>query len=119
MPVIYGKTTIEVDGEHSANTVTNSRPEFYMRLAKDERFGIVKMTPKKTSRVVQELDIIPVSKGLIEKQQDVEIFRKQVDDGLYKIWPTNPLDPGEYAVIEYTEGKGNVQTWDFAYRAQN
>jgi hypothetical protein len=119
VPVIYGKTTIEVDGEHSANTVTDSRPEFYMRLAKDERFGIVKMTPKKTSRVVQELDIVPVSKELIEKQQDIEIFRKQVDDGLYKIWPTNPLDPGEYAVIEYTEGKGNVQTWDFAYRTQN
>ncbi len=45
----------------------------------------------------------------------MEIFRQQVDDGLYKIWPTKPIEPGEYAVVEYTEGKVNVQVWDFAY----
>ncbi len=118
VPVVYGKTTVEVDGEHSVNTVSDPRPEFYMRLAKDERFGIVKTTPKKTSRVVQEWDIVPVSKDFVEKQEDVKIFRKQVDDGLYRIWPTDPLEPGEYAVIEYTEGKGNIQVWDFAYRPQ-
>jgi hypothetical protein len=57
-----------------------------------------------------------VTKELIEEQQDVEIFRRQVDEGLYKIWPTKALEPGEYAVVEYTQGKGNVQTWDFAWR---
>jgi hypothetical protein len=118
VPLIYGKTAVELDGEHSANTVSDPRPEFYMRLAKDERFGIVKTAPMKSSRVVQEWDIVPVSKDFFEKQEDVQIFRKQVDDGLYKIWPTGPLEPGEYAVIEYTEGKGNIQAWDFAYRPQ-
>jgi hypothetical protein len=36
-------------------------------------------------------------------------------EGLYKIWPTKPLEPGEYAVMEYTDGKVNIQVWDFAY----
>ena len=28
-------------------------------------------------------------------------------------WPEKPMPPGEYALIEYTEGKVNVQVWDF------
>ncbi len=119
IPVISGKTTVEVDGEHSSNVVTNGRPEFYFRLAKDERFALVRLSPKKGARLVQTWTIIPVSKELIEEQQDVEIYRKQIDEGLYQIWPTKPLEPGEYAVIEYTQGKGNVQTWDFAYVPPN
>jgi hypothetical protein len=116
IPVVSGKSTVELDGEHSANLVADPRPEFYIRLAQDERFGIVKMMPKKGVRVVQQWELVPVSKELIEKQQDVDVFRKQVGDGLYKIWPMQPLEPGEYAVVEYTAGKGNVQTWDFACR---
>ena len=46
--------------------------------------------------------------------QVVQVFTKQLsDNGLYKIWPQDPLEKGEYAVIEYTEGKVNPQIWDF------
>lgn len=114
IPVVSGKTTVELEGEHSASVMTSSRPEFYMRLDREENFGIVKMTLKKGGRVVQEWEIVPVTNEVIEKEQDIPIFRKQVDDGLYQIWPQQPLDPGEYAVIEYTAGKRNIQTWDFA-----
>ncbi len=116
VPVVAGKSTVEIDGEHSANVLATDRPEFYIRLAIDERFGIVRMSPKKGARIVQKWTIIPVTNEVVEEQQDIEVFRRQVDDGLYKIWPAKPLEPGEYAVIEYSEGKGNVQTWDFACR---
>jgi len=116
IPVVSGKATIELDGERSATVIANPRPEFYMRLSTDERFGIVKMTPKKGARVVQEWETIPVTKELVEKQQDIEVFRKQIGESLYKIWPAEPLEPGEYAVIEFTAGKGNIQTWDFAFQ---
>jgi hypothetical protein len=114
IPMIAGKTTVELDGEHSAKIMTSARPEFYFRLDHDENFGIVKMMPKKGVRVVQEWEIVPVSKEVIEKEQDIPVFRKQVDDGLYQIWPQQPLERGEYAVIEYTPGERNIQTWDFA-----
>ncbi|HVX65922.1 MAG TPA: hypothetical protein VHA11_04930 [Bryobacteraceae bacterium] len=117
IPVVSGKSTVELDGEHSANTTGNNRPEFYIRVANEERFSIVKMRPKKGFRIVQAWEIVPVTKELIETQDDVEIFRKQVDEGLYKIWPMQPLEPGEYAVVEYTAGKGNIQIWDFACAA--
>jgi hypothetical protein len=56
-----------------------------------------------------------VTKETIEEPDLVEIFQTQLTpDGLYKIWPKAPLPPGEYAVIEYTAGKLNIQVWDFA-----
>jgi hypothetical protein len=116
VPVITGKATVELEGERSANLAAGDRPEFYVRLAGEERFGIVRLGAKKGARVVQRWTIIPVSKELIEEQQDVEVFRRQVGDGLYKIWPVKPLEPGEYAVVQYTQGKGNAQVWDFAWR---
>jgi hypothetical protein len=54
-----------------------------------------------------------VTKEIVEEMNTIEVFRKQVAEGLYRIWPSKPLETGEYAVIEYTEGKGNVQVWDF------
>jgi hypothetical protein len=117
IPVVSGKVTVELDGEHSATLVPSNRPEFYFRPSKEEHFGIVRLKPtRKGARLVQTWTIVPVTKEVIEEQEEVEIFRKQVDDGLYKIWPTAPLDPGEYAVIEFTPGKGNIQAWDFAWK---
>ena len=59
--------------------------------------------------------MVPVTNEVVEQQEQVEIFRQQVDTDLYKIWPVKPLEPGEYAVMEYTDGKVNIQIWDFAY----
>ncbi|MGH9629953.1 MAG: hypothetical protein ACRD7E_16670, partial [Bryobacteraceae bacterium] len=115
IPIVAGKATIEIDGTKSDYVVTNGRPEFYIRLAQDERFGIVRLTLEKNSRIVQKWSIVPVSKEIIEESQEVEVFRRQMADRLYKVWPTQPLEPGEYAVVEYTQGEGNVQVWDFSY----
>jgi len=116
VPVIAGKADVELDGERSKNLVTSERPEFFMRLSAQERFGIVRLWPRKGVRVVQKWNIIPITKEIVEEQQDVEVFRQQLDEDLYKIWPVEPLKPGEYAVIQYTQGKGNLQVWDFAWR---
>jgi hypothetical protein len=115
VPVVAGKGTLELDGEKSLHVVNQERPEFYIQLDKQERFAIVKLTPRKGVRIVERLTFIPVSKEIVEERDQVEIFRKQLTpDGLYKIWPAEPLAAGEYAVVEYTEGALNVQIWDFS-----
>ena len=114
IPIVAGKATVELNGERSQNVVAMDRPEFYIRLAAEERFGIFRLKTQNGVRVVEKVSIIPVTKEYIEEPDLVEIFRKQVEEGLYKIWPTKPLTPGEYAVVEYTEGKLNLQVWDFA-----
>jgi hypothetical protein len=114
IPIVAGKSTVELDGESAALAIGQERPEFYIRLAAEERFTIVRLHPKKGVRLVETWNVIPVSKELIQEHDAVEIFRYQADDGLYKIWAQKPMPAGQYAVIEYTEGKGNTRVWDFA-----
>jgi hypothetical protein len=117
VPVVAGKGTLELDAEKSLNIINQASPEFYFQLEKQERFALVKLEPKKGVRVVERLTFIPVSKETVEERDEVEIFRKQMTpDGLYKIWPQKPLEPGEYALIEYTDGELNPQIWDFSYQ---
>jgi len=116
VPVVSGKGTLETQGAHSQNVFTNPEQEFYIQLSETERFGIIKLTPKGAVRIVENLTFVPVTKEVVEEQVPVEIFQKQMADGLYKIWPKEALEPGEYAVVEYTEGKINVQVWDFAIK---
>jgi len=113
LPLVTGKATVELDGPHASTGTANREPEFYIRLSEDERFGIVKMGEHKGNRVVEKVTIVPVSKENIEEPTLVDTFRKQEADGLFKIWPEKPMQPGEYAVVEYTEGKVNMQVWDF------
>jgi len=115
IPIVPGKSVVRLKEAHSANKITSARPEFYISLATEERFGIIRLKPEKTMRVVDRVTLLPVTNEVIEELDQVEIFRQQVDSDLYKIWPTKPLEPGEYAVMEYTDGKVNIQVWDFAY----
>lgn len=119
---ILGRSTLELDGEKSAARIAETRPEFYFRLSADESFRMVKLTPKVTqqkkhSRVVETVEKIPVSDEVIEGQKEVETFKKEEGDLLFKIWPVNALDPGEYALVQFTDGKVNVQVWDFGVDA--
>lgn len=114
IPVISGKSTVQAAGLHAAFTVTDERPEFYVRLANEEPFGLIRLKPGNEARIVEVINLIPVSKELIEERETVDTFKQQLGEGLYKIWPTKPLPPGEYAIVEYTEGKANIQVWDFS-----
>jgi hypothetical protein len=117
IPIVSGKATLELNNPHSANVFTNPEQEFYFQLSDTERFGICKLTSKGMVRIVENLTYMPVTKEVVEEPEMVPILQQQVDAGdLYKIWPKEPLAPGEYAVIEYTAGKLNIQVWDFAIK---
>jgi hypothetical protein len=114
LPVVTGKATIEIPGEHASEVVKDTSPEFFLQLSEFEPFAIVKLTPEKGVRIMERITIAPVTKEKLEERNPVPTFTKQLsDNGLNKIWPQDPLDKGEYAVIEYTEGKFNAQIWDF------
>lgn len=115
VPLIPGKASVVIQGDHSKFVVNEPRPEFFFRLAKEERFGIVRLTPKKTVRIVENISVIPVAKQNIEEQKQVDTFQQELASGLYKVWPEKPLTPGEYAVIEFTQGEIELLIWDFAY----
>jgi hypothetical protein len=117
IPMIPGKGTLELEGAHSPNVFTNREQELFIQLSETERFGIAKLTSKGALRIVENLTFMPITKEVIEEPTLVETFQTQLADGLYKIWPKEAFEPGEYAVVEYTEGKLNIQIWDFAIQA--
>jgi hypothetical protein len=120
IPMVAGKGTLELDGAHSSNVFTNPEQAFYIQLSETERFGIARLTVKGAVRIVEILTFMPVTKEVDEKMDAVDIFRQQLgNEELYKIWPKRPLEPGEYAVVQYTEGKLNIQVWDFAIARAN
>jgi len=114
VPLIPGKSTLELTGEHSPNIVKDASPEFFIQLANFESFGIIRLEPQKGFRIIEQITIEPITKEMEEKRDTVQVFTKQLtDNGLFKIWAQDPLPQGEYAVIEYMEGKVNPQVWDF------
>jgi hypothetical protein len=115
LPVIASETSVEIDGARASQVVASAEPEFYFRLAYDERSAIFKLTPKKDSRLVQKWTVESITGEIAETQEEVPVFRRQLEDGLYKIWPREALKPGEYAVVEYTAEQHNIQVWDFGY----
>ena len=116
IPAFSGKATLEIDTTTSTFKINEERPYFYLRQEKDERMDLARLKPngKKTGRVVQSLEILPVIKESVTTMDTVETFKRQVAEGLYKIWPTENIEPGEYALVEYTEGKNAPKVYDFA-----
>jgi hypothetical protein len=113
VPLVPGKATLELDGPHSSQGTANRSPQFYIRLSDEERFGIARLGEHKGNRVVEKLTIQPVVNETTQEPDMVEVFRQQVADGLFKIWPQKPLEPGEYAVVQYSMEKVDMQVWDF------
>lgn len=118
LPVITGRATLEIAGAHSLNVFTNPEQEFYLQLSEPQRFGIAKLTTKGAVRIVENVTTVPVVNEIIQEPTMVDILKKELDSGLYKIWPKEKLEPGEYAVVEYSESKLNMQVWDFGIKAK-
>ena len=80
----------------------------------------VALTSSKSGiRVVEDLKFIPATNEVEEQLDPIEIIQQELaPGGLYKFWAKDSLRPGEYAVVEYTLGKLNIQVWDFAIKAK-
>jgi len=68
-------------------------------------------------RIVENLTFMPVTKEVVEEPTLVETFQTQLADGLYKIWPSSLSSRANTRWSSNTEGKLNIQIWDFAIQA--
>ena len=119
IPLVPGKAIVVIKGEHSSFKVRgDDRPNFFLRLAKEEKFGVIRLQPRKGQRVVENISIIPVSKQSIEDRKQMNTFEQQLMWNLYRVWPEKALEPGEYALMEYAEASDTddlqLMIWDFA-----
>jgi len=119
VPVVAGKAFLELPGQHAAVTVAGERPELYFRIDWTAPFTLVRVRPKPKGegRVVGILQTEPMTKMAFFEFETVDIFRQQLKSDLFRIWPAKPLEPGEYALVQYSEGEaadsGEILVWDF------
>ena len=71
-------------------------------------------------RVVEDVSVVPVSRENVENRKQMNTFEQELSRDLYKVWPEQPLEPGEYALMEYSDSfdQQEIQLliWDFAVR---
>ncbi len=120
VPLVSGKAVVVIKGDRSKFIVGDDRPEFYFRRDKQERFTIVKVTPtKKNTRIVESLSIAPVVNVASETLKEIPVFQQDRGNGLFKVWPEKPLEPGEYAMVQFGSSEDPAEidllVWDFAY----
>lgn len=119
VPVVPGKAFLELPGQHAATAIEAERPELYFRIDWTQPFVLARVKPKQKGegRVVGILQTEPVTKMSYFEFETVDIFKQQLKGDLFKVWPARPLEPGEYALVQYSEGEavdaGEILVWDF------
>lgn len=129
-PLPSGPTqTVELRGAKAQVQSHIGQPEFFININFDdhddpkaaqpsanfERFRIVRLTTKEKDkvRVVSSLKISLL--GKVKEQRDVISTKAEKLTGDWiKVTPTEPLTPGEYALVEMvTDKQMNMYVWDF------
>jgi hypothetical protein len=135
-PIAGAKQTIELPGQHAHIQSHSALPSVYVNIEsggaapdmgpghlKDDRppepelpwdrFKIVRMQAKGDKRIVGDIKIAVYGKT---KQEGsfLTTNSQQLTGGWVKVTPAQPLDPGEYALVETLGKEGiNLYAWDF------
>jgi hypothetical protein len=118
IPLVNGKASVVIKGERASYVINEARPNFYLRMDEQKRFGIITLAPKKGMRVVENISVMPVANMASEERNQMDTFEQDLGNGLFKVWPEKDLAPGEYALVEFAD-KGDINDvelviWDFA-----
>jgi len=133
-PLSSAKQTIELPGLHATIQAHGAVPVIYLSAADEQpaatappksdsdkkeappasqRFQIVRLDPKKNTRVVGNLKIAVYGK-VSQDQSFVPTTLEPVSGNWFKLTPKQDLPPGEYAVVEMLNSKDmNLYIWDF------
>ena len=131
---LSSKQTVELKGDHAPVQAHVPQPVIFVnvtptddiadavannRQGKDspipaERYRIVRLQTKKNNRVVGNLKI-GLTGHVSEKESWIRTTSTQVGDWA-KITPAEPLEPGEYALVEMLDKtQVNLYVWDFGF----
>ena len=139
-PIASAKQTIELDGPHAAIQSHVGVPSLYINVEETpappdaaspktsdraqpqqpeqplvpfDRFRIVRTEVKGGRRIVGDVKR-QVTGKISQEQHVIKSTITRVAGGWFKVTPTEPLLPGEYAVVEMMGKEGmNLYLWDF------
>jgi hypothetical protein len=128
-PIAKAKQTIEIKGAHARVQSHIPQPSIYVNVNQDQdprtgpsasdesqHYRIVKVEQRKDSRVVGAIEIAVYGK-VSQKANYVEARATPVSGDWVKVTPVQPLEPGEYALVEMLGKDVNLYVWDFGVHA--
>jgi hypothetical protein len=78
-----------------------------------DRFRIVRTEIKNGKRILGDLKRSPTGK-ISQDQHFMKTTIDRINGGWFKVTPSEPLPPGEYALIEMAQNQAiNLEVWDF------
>ncbi len=127
-PLASQKQTIELSGQHAALQAHVPNPYIYVNIDQDQdnsagpkplalkdRFRIVRVVSdaKKNIRIVGNIKIAIYGK-VTQEQKFIPTNVDTFSGPWLKVTPAEPLEPGEYALVEMLEdNQMNLFVWDF------
>ena len=122
-PLSKAKQTIEIKGPRAAVQAHVPQPAIYVNIDTDQdtragapdlsdHFRIVRATSKKDARVVGAIEVAVYGK-VSQKESYVPTRSEPLNSQWIKVVPAQPLDPGEYALVEMLGKDVNMYVWDF------
>ncbi len=124
-PLAKAKQTIEISGRHAQVQAHVPQPKIYINIDMDkdpstgpgardlsDHFRIVRLTPKKDSRVVGNIEVAIYGK-VSQKEDYVQAHAAALNSQWVVVSPSRPLEPGEYALVEMLGKDVNMFVWDF------
>ena len=114
--LLKGRSVAELPGPKAAVRLQQAQPTFYAQFADGlgAKLELVSVKVMNESRVVEKVE---ASRAGIGKSSDlhvaVQLERRQLAPGLYRLKPLHPLDPGEYALGDLSQQGVNLEFWDF------
>jgi hypothetical protein len=115
LPLLKKRMLVSLPGPEAAVRIVNPQPVFYVEAADGwgEKAEILPVKSAHGSRIVEKLQSGVGAGASGEIRDAVPLERSEVAKGIYKLQPSKPLEPGEYAVGEMIDGKLNLDVWDF------
>ena len=124
-PLAKARQTIEIKGPHARVQSHVSQPSLYVNVDSDDdqktgpavhdisqHFRIVRVDQKKDARVVGAIEVAVYGK-VSQKANYVETRATPVSNDWVQVTPVQPLEPGEYALVEMLGKDVNLYVWDF------
>jgi hypothetical protein len=124
-PLAKAKQTIEIKGPHAGVQAHVPQPAIYVNIDLDrdprtgpggrdvsDHFRIVRATSRKDARVVGAIEVAVYGK-VSQKENYVQTRSEPLNSQWIRVAPAQPLDPGEYALVEMLGKDVNMYVWDF------
>ena len=115
VPFISTKQYVEIPGKHAKIRIHASDPEFYFRTAdkREPKIALLRTDVQGDKRSLESLNTNVVGQ-VSYKNHEVSLLQWDAARGLYRFTLEQALEPGEYAMVETTQGEGqSMYVWTF------